>query len=89
MAQSVIELGTGNIRTAEDQEGDVFAGHIDMIFADEVEMFYDLYVWDEEAEFPRWLYVGPFATYDEAEERGLLFGEENMRITEGSWYTRD
>jgi len=47
MAQSVIELGTGNIRTAEDQEGDVFAGHIDVIYADEVEMFYDLMVWDE------------------------------------------
>lgn len=87
MSQSVIELGTGEVRAAEDEEGDVFSGHIDVLFKeDEVEMFFDLYIWDEEAEFPRWLYYGAYPSYEIAAEVGLPFGDDNVRITEGSWY---
>jgi hypothetical protein len=86
MTQSVITLGTGEVRAAEDEEGDVYSGHIDILFGDEVDMFFDLHIWDEAAEFPKWIYLGAFNTYDGAEEVGHQFGDENYRITEGSWY---
>ena len=85
MTPAVIELGTGNIRTAEDEEGDVFSGRIDVTFVDEVSLFFDLYVWDENMEFPRWLYVGAFNTHEDAYARGSsMVGCENVRIIEGS-----
>ena len=67
-----------------DEEG-YYDPPVEVIFADEVEMFYDLYVWDEEAEFRRWLYVGAFNTHEDAYARGSsMVGCENVRIIEGS-----